>query len=192
MPNKEIFINICKDKIHRDGIDKLIDWLENNSDFFIAPASTKYHGNYEGGLLEHSLNVYDLLTRSEMLSKIPNISEESIAIVALFHDICKTNFYKKDYRNVKNEMGVWERVPYYTIEDTLPFGHGEKSVYMLSAFIHLSREEAMAIRWHMGAFDDSVKGGNSTLSTAFSMFPLAVELHIADTRATYFYENKKE
>lgn len=186
--SREKFIKICKEKIHRDGIVSLLEWLENKSDFFTAPASTRFHGNYEGGLLEHSLNVYDLLCQSEMLKYIPNLTEENIAIVALFHDLCKTNFYKIDYRNVKNANGYWDRVPFYTIEDTLPYGHGEKSVYIVSGFMRLTREEAMAIRWHMGAFDDSVKGGSFSLNGAFEQFPLALELHIADTRATYILE----
>ena len=144
-----------KDKIlellkstNRDGMEKLIEFLEK-SDFFKAPASTKYHGDFEGGLAEHSFKVYEILKEKVAFAKI-NIPEDTIIISALLHDICKTNFYKIDYRNAKNSLGVWEKVPYYTIEDTIPYGHGEKSVMMLTEYIKLTNEEKYAIRWHMG------------------------------------------
>ena len=153
--DKNDFIKIFKEKITREGSDKLLEFLEK-SDFFTAPASTRYHGAYEGGLLRHSLNVYECLSeylaRDRVKQKYElNVSEESAAIVALLHDICKVNFYTTSFRNSKNEQtGKWEKVPYYTIHDTLPYGHGEKSVYMISGFMRLTRDEAMAIRWHMG------------------------------------------
>ena len=134
MTNKERFIEIYKEKIKRDGADKLLDFLlSSSSDFFTAPASTRFHGNYEGGLLEHSLNVYDCLCDIMKRPRIKEVygieySEESIAIAALLHDLCKINFYNVAFRNVKNDMGKWESVPYYTIDDSLPYGHGEKSV----------------------------------------------------------------
>ena len=141
MTNKERFVEIYKTKIKREGADRLLDYLLSDaSDFFTAPASTRYHGAYEGGLLEHSLNVYDCLCD---IMKRPRIkeqygieySDESIAIVALLHDICKINFYKVSFRNAKNAEGRWESVPYYTIEDSLPYGHGEKSVYIASGYM---------------------------------------------------------
>ena len=144
MTNRERFIDIYKTKIKREGADKLLAYLcSEGSDFFTAPASTRYHGNYEGGLLEHSLNVYDCLC--DILSR-PRVkeqygieySEESIAIAALLHDVCKINFYNVSFRNVKNEMGKWESVPFYTVEDNLPYGHGEKSVYIVSGYMVLS------------------------------------------------------
>lgn len=184
MTNKERFISICKEHIKRDGINTLLDYLEK-TDFYTAPASTKYHLCVEGGLCEHSLNVYDMLKNNHFGL---NCSEETYAIVALFHDICKINFYKVDYKNAKNEQCVWEKVPFYAVEDSLPYGHGEKSVYILSGFMKLNRDEAMAINWHMGGFDDRAKGGSFALSTAFEKYPLAVELHIADMRAMYLIE----
>ena len=149
MNNKEKFIEIYRACIHREGADAFLDYLLEKTDFFTAPASTRFHGAYEGGLLEHSLNVYECLCnfvkRPHFCDKYGfSFSEESLAIVALLHDICKTNFYKTEMRNVKKN-GVWESVPYYTIEDTLPYGHGEKSVYILSGFMRLTREEAFAI-----------------------------------------------
>lgn len=191
MTNKERFIAIYKEKIKRDGADRLLDYLmSEGSDFFTAPASTRYHGNYEGGLVEHSLNVYDCLC--DILAR-PRIkeqygieySEESIAIAALLHDICKVNFYKVSFRNQKNPEGKWESVPYYTIEDNLPYGHGEKSVYIASGYMRLTRDEAFAIRYHMG-FSTNDDPGN--VGKALEMFPLAFFLNCADTEAAYFVE----
>lgn len=188
--DKEEFIGIFKEKITRDGSDKLLEFLEK-SDFFTAPASTRYHGAYEGGLLRHSLNVYECLTeylaRERVRKKYElNVSEESAAIAALLHDICKVNFYTISMRNSKNEQtGQWEKVPYYAINDTLPYGHGEKSVYMISGFMRLTREEAMAIRWHMGFSGIEDK---NTIGKALEMYPLAFALSVADMEASYFLE----
>ena len=180
---KEKFIQIYNENIKRSGADNLLNWLEN-SDFFKAPASTRYHGAFEGGLVEHSIHVYEMLAHS-----IVDMTAETRAVISLLHDLCKADFYKTDTRNVKNEnTGIWEKVPYYTIEDQLPFGHGEKSVYIINSFMRLTREEAMAINWHMGGFDDRVKGGNFSLSTIFEKYPLALELHIADMRASFITE----
>ena len=192
---KKEFIDIYKKNITRDGSDKLLEYLlSDKSDFFTAPASTRFHGSYAGGLLEHSLNVYhclkDYLSRERTKAVYGmNYSEETIAVSALLHDICKINFYSVDYRNSKNEKGVWEKVPYYTIDDKLPYGHGEKSVYIITGFMRLSREEAFAIRYHMGfsANDDPNQVGRS-----FEMFPLAFALSTADMEASYFLEGSKK
>lgn len=192
MTNKERFIEIYKTKIHRDGSEKLLEFLlSRNSDFFEAPASSRYHGNYEGGLLEHSLNVYDCLKdylSRECVQKTYhlNYNEETIAIVALLHDLCKINCYKQSMRNVK-ENGQWIQVPFYEFQDTLPYGHGEKSVYMISGYMRLTREEAFAIRYHMG-FAGNEDARN--VGAAFEMFPLAFALSTADMEATYFMEGK--
>ena len=192
--DKNDFIKIFKEKITREGSDKLLEFLEK-SDFFTAPASTRYHGAYEGGLLRHSLNVYECLSeylaRDRVKQKYElNVSEESAAIVALLHDICKVNFYTTSFRNSKNEQtGKWEKVPYYTINDTLPYGHGEKSVYMISGFMRLTREEAMAIRWHMGFSGNEDK---NTIGRALEKYPLAFALSVADMEASYFLEGSEE
>ena len=189
------FIEIYRSKIKREGADKLLDYLMSDAcDFFYAPASTKFHGNYEGGLLEHSLNVYDCLCDIMKRPRIKEVygieySEESIAIAALLHDICKTNFYKVSYRNVKNPEGKWESVPFYTIEDSLPYGHGEKSVYIASGYMRLTRDEAFAIRYHMG-FSDTDKIGD--VGKAMEMFPLAFFLNCADSEAAYYMEETKK
>lgn len=191
--DKNEFIRIYNEKITRAGADKLLEFLEK-SDFFTAPASTRYHGAYEGGLLRHSLNVYECLVeylaRERVKEKYElNVTEETAAIVALLHDICKVNFYTVSMRNSKNEQtGQWEKVPYYTINDTLPYGHGEKSVYMISGFMRLSREEAMAIRWHMGFSGIEDK---NTIGSALEMFPLAFALSVADMEASYFLEGRE-
>lgn len=195
MTNRERFIEIYKTKIKREGADKLLAYLcSEGSDFFRAPASTRFHGNYEGGLLEHSLNVYDCLCDIMSRPRIKEMygieySEESIAIAALLHDVCKINFYNVSFRNVKNEMGKWESVPFYTIEDNLPYGHGEKSVYIISGYMRLTRDEAFAIRYHMGFSADKDNHGN--VGKAMEMFPLAFFLNCADTEAAYFVEGSE-
>lgn len=191
MTNQERFLEIYNEKIKRDGADKLLDFLQK-SDFFTAPASTRYHGACEGGLLAHSLNVYDclvdILSRPRMKELYGvEYSDESIAIAALMHDICKVNFYKTSFRNAKDENGKWVSVPYYTIEDNLPYGHGEKSVYIVSGFMRLTRDEAFAIRYHMG-FSGTEDPGN--VGRALEMFPLAYALCCADMEATFLMEGK--
>ena len=173
MTKREEFIAVYQEHITRRGADRLLAWLDSDaSDFFTAPSSTRFHGAYEGGLVEHSLNVYECL-------------KETIAITALLHDICKVGFYAVDYRNAKNEQGVWERVPYYTIRDSLPYGHGEKSVYMIQCFMHLTQDEAFAIRYHMGF--SGIEDKNS-IGRALEMFPLALAVNVADMEATYYLE----
>ena len=181
---KEKFINLLK-TINREGMDLLIEFLEK-SDFFKAPASTRFHGSFEGGLAEHSMKVYEILVE-KVKNSIPKIEvkEDTIKIVALLHDICKTNFYKVDYRNAKNALGEWEKVPYYTIDDTIPYGHGEKSVMMCTEYIKLTNEEKYAIRWHMGFTEP--KEVYSTVGQAFKKYPLALLVHEADLEASYFY-----
>jgi len=184
--SKEKFISEYNDIITREGADKLLAWLEQ-SDFFTAPASTKYHSAHEGGLCEHSLNVLKHLT---VLNSIYKITEngETLAIVALLHDLCKVGFYKTDMRNVKDESGAWKQVPYYVVDDQFPYGHGEKSVYMIGAFMKLTREEAMAIRWHMGLGEDYA--GRCACQAAFQQYPLAQLLHISDMLAANFEDRE--
>ena len=191
--NKARFIEIFKTKITREGSDKLLQFLLSpHSDFFTAPASSRFHSSYEGGLLAHSLNVYDCLVAYMNSDKAKQLgfeySDESLAIVALLHDLCKVNVYKKGFRNVKDEKGVWQRVDTFVYDDQLPYGHGEKSVYMISPYMMLKREEAFAIRYHMGY---SSTEDQRNVSAAFEMFPLAFALHVADSEATYYVESNK-
>ena len=192
MSSKEEFIEIFREHITREGADALLNYLENKSDFFTAPASARYHGSYAGGLCEHSLNVYHCLVDYLQRSRVQELygleySDETIAIVALLHDVCKVGCYKSGTRNVKDENGRWQSVPTYTFDDPLPYGHGEKSVYIVDGFIRLSREEAMAIRWHMGF---SGPEDNRTVGQAMQKYPLAFALATADSEATYFLENE--
>lgn len=181
---KEEFLHAFRG-IRREGSAALLEWLEG-TDFFTAPASTRFHGAYEGGLAEHSVHVYRRLNRlldAEYGDACP-YSTETAAICGLLHDVCKVEYYTVSTRNVKNEKtGQWEKQPFYTVNDRLPYGHGEKSVYILSGFMKLTREEAMAVRWHMGGFDEAVKGGARCLPEVFGRYPLALLLHLADMQA---------
>lgn len=191
MTKREEFIAVYQENIQRRGADRLLEWLDSDaSDFFTAPSSTRFHGAYEGGLVEHSLNVYECLKdylnrpRTKELYGM-DYTPETIAVTALLHDICKVGFYAVDYRNAKNEQGVWEKVPYYTVRDTLPYGHGEKSVYMIQSFMRLTRDEAFAIRYHMGFSSNEDK---NSVGRALEMFPLALAVNVADMEATYYLE----
>lgn len=191
---KQKFVEIYNKFIKREGADKLLEYLESPaSDFFSAPASARFHSSFEGGLAEHSLNVYEALLGYLNSARVKETygfeySDESIAIVALLHDLCKVNVYKKGFRNVKDEKGVWQRVDTYEFEDKLPYGHGEKSVYIITGYMKLTREEAFAIRYHMGY---SSTEDPRNVSAAFEMFPLAFALSVADSEATYFIESDK-
>ena len=193
--SKNEFIRIYGEKIKREGADKLLDYLTSRSDFFTAPASTQFHLSCEGGLCEHSLNVYRCLTDYLDRQRVKDayglsVSEETAAIVALLHDVCKADCYTVSYRNKKDDAtGVWQKVPYYEFRDRMPYGHGEKSVYIISGYMKLSREEAFAIRYHMG-FSGTEDPRN--VGAAFEMYPLAFALSVADMEATYFIEGKKE
>ena len=190
MSIKEEFIEIFTNNITRQGADALLEYLEQKSDFFTAPASARYHCAYEGGLCEHSVNVYHCLLEYLSRERVQELygleySPETIAIVALLHDLCKVGCYKAGTRNVKDDNGKWQAVPSYTFDDPLPYGHGEKSVYIANGFIRLTREEAMAIRWHMGF---SGTEDARTVGNAFQKFPLAFALSTADMEASYFLE----
>lgn len=186
--NKQRFSNLLKEASEqRKGVDKLLAWLET-TDFFTAPASTRFHGAYEGGLVEHSLNVYDAFMK--LFGQDEAHNRASVLICTLLHDVCKSRFYKTELRNRKNEQGQWEKVPVYAIEDQFPMGHGEKSVWLIERFVRLTAEEAVAIRWHMGGFDDAVRGGSYALSAAYEKYPLAVKLSMADMYASYILETR--
>lgn len=194
MTDKERFIEIYTTKIKREGADKLLEYLLSPaSDFFTAPASARFHSSVEGGLVRHSLNVYDCLVGYLGSDHVKNdlhldYSDESIAIVSLLHDLCKIGVYKKGFRNVKDDKGVWQRVDTFEFDDPMPYGHGEKSVYMITPFMKLTREEAFAIRYHMG-YSSTEDARN--VAAAFEMFPLSFALSTADSEATYFLEGKK-
>lgn len=215
---KEKFMSIYRQYITRPGADELLKWLES-SDFFTAPASTRFHLARRGGLVEHSINVYERLRKLYIEQKtgpdapgtyhLSPEEEETIAICGLLHDTCKVDVYQPYQKNQKtydpkkvaaagdwqvkhDAQGdfVWETVAAYTFDDKLPYGHGEKSVYIIAGFMKLSREESMAIRWHMGGFDDAVRGGSRAVGVAFEQYPLAVLTHVADLMATNLDDGK--
>ena len=179
MSAKEEFIEIYRENIRRDGADALLDYLEHKSDFFTAPASARFHGAYAGGLCEHSVNVYHCLTaylERERVKELYGLEypAESVALVSLLHDVCKTGCYRQGSRNVKGPDGKWQAVPTF--------------VYILSGFLRLTREEAMAIRWHMGFSGDEDK---RLVGQALQQYPLAFALSVADMEATYFLEKEE-
>ena len=183
---KDKFIEIWNSKVTRDGAQELLKWLES-TDFFTAPASTKYHCACANGLVMHSLSVYE--TMMDKHFDAGDDSEESFAICALLHDLCKAQFYKISYRNVKNEQsGQWEKKSFYQVDDAFPYGHGEKSVFLIERFMRLKPAEATAIRWHMGGFDEACRGGSFAISHAYEKYPIAVKLHLADLESTYLRE----
>lgn len=173
----------------------LIKWIEEDTDFFTAPASSKFHGNYKGGLAEHCMDTYQCFLQ---LMETPQFKKydfpmESVILITLLHDMCKTNFYFETTRNWKNpDTGQWEQVPYYEIVDSHPYGHGECSVMLISDYIKLTTEEKYAIRWHQGGFDKLVQAGDFTVNRVFEVSPISVCLHIADMMATYTCNRKQE
>lgn len=172
------FKKLYRKYIHREGAVELLAWLEKETDFFKAPASTRNHLAYPGGLVEHSVNVFHEL-RKVVADNEPTM--ETTAICGLLHDVCKANFYVKKFQ-------AGSPVEVYVVQDAFPFGHGEKSVYLISRFMKLTDEEALAIRWHMGAWDEAVKGGSRGLNEAMKLHRLVYELHAADMRATHVVE----
>jgi len=179
---KQEFLTICRSCIQREGLEALLDWM-SKADFFTAPASTKYHGAYAGGLCQHSIDVYQYAKRlTFLMPEAP--TEESVAIVTLFHDLCKVNLYKTEKRNQKIN-GEWQEVPVYTVEEKYHFGgHGSKSVFLIQQFMKLTTEEAAAINCHMGFADGSASVVRD-VSNAYHQFPLAWITHVADEAATY-------
>lgn len=192
-------------KVKRPGIDKLMDYIRE-SDFYTAPASTKFHLSCESGLLQHSLNVLDALRgllQEEQTNEdgtkawfytvagtsVAQIKDESVILIALLHDICKTYFYSTSTRNVKNEKtGKWEKVPFYTVNDLMPLGHGPKSAMLIKNYIKLTSEEMYAIWWHMGFTDQHTD--TMSLAAAIQKYPIVWALHTADMMASNFMEDK--
>lgn len=206
--NKQTFIELINSIEREFNKEKLINWLEN-SDFFYAPASTKYHSNFEGGLCSHCLSVYysleALCNTFASESKYVTLEDgsqkeeitcrydkDSIIIVALLHDLSKANFYEKYNRNVKNEVtGKWESVEEYRtidVQKRFIFGnHEETSEFMVRSFIPLKVEESVAILHHMGgAGHDS---SQTDLSVIYSKYNLAALLHTADLLSTFVLNN---
>ena len=191
--NKNRFMEIYKTHIKREGADRLLTYLEK-SDFFMLSSSTRFHCSYEGGLCEHSLNVYDCLkdylSRDFVRNRYNlNPSEEKIAIVALLHDLCKVNTYVVSMRNKKDENGQWVQVPFYEFKEKFNYGsHGGKSIFIIQEYMKLDPEEQVPINCHMGAYDRTP--GDFSLNNAYAQFPLALALHIADVESTVILEHE--
>lgn len=187
MNRREDFIQLFTEHIKRPGSSELLAWLEE-SDFFTAPASTRFHGNYEAGLCEHSVNVWEELVRLLRAYPEVKVTAETAAIVSLLHDLCKIGCYKQELRNQKVN-GVWVQRPVYVFDEDFCYGgHGSKSVYLAQKYMDLTDAEAVAINCHMGFADRSP--GDYSLGNAYERYPLAWLLHVADESATYIRESK--
>ena len=181
-----------KSDVNKPKVEAFLEYLDT-TDFYIAPASTKYHNNCDGGLCDHTLNVISRMFKvcsfefKESEYK-KDALKEKIFLAAALHDLCKVDFYKKTSRNKKDENGNWYAVPYWEVNNKLPMGHGEKSLYIAQKYFDIPEDVAIAIRWHMGFSDSSVKGGCYDLSDAFAKYPIALYLNMADNMATYLDE----
>lgn len=183
-PKKE-FIKIVSNNVNRSGLTDLLAWLEN-TDFYTAPASTRFHGCFEGGLVLHSLNVYSQLKKLCKWYDC-NASEESIAIVSLFHDFCKIGCYKSEMRWRKDKNNQWEQYPTWKFEEDFAYGgHGAKSVFLVQSFMKLTPEEASAINCHMGQWDATTY---SNPTSVYERNKLAWLLHVADEAADFLMES---
>lgn len=188
---KDQFIETYERYIQRDGAAALLDWLKD-TDFFTAPASTRFHGSYEGGLVEHSVNVWNEMCRLMRVykSEVPDTTTETVALVTLLHDLCKVGCYKTEMRNTKVN-GIWVQKPFFTFQEDFPYGgHGSKSVFLIERFMRLSEAEVVAINCHMGFSESGTNVG--AIGNAFERYPLAWLLHMADESATYIVERKRE
>ena len=199
--NKEKYLAYCRQYIHRKGIDELLDYIEHKTDFFTAPSSTKFHLNTPGGLCRHSINVFEAALKinehllrpkqdaGECLFSEP-LKEESIAVAALLHDLCKCGLYKQVEKWKKDEQNKWVSYIGYEVNDEFPFGHGEKSCYIINFYLRLTKEELLAIRWHMGMFDVAENGssGRFAFYNACDISPLVVLLQMADMSSSHWFE----
>lgn len=199
--NKQKFFDLCHKYIQRKGIDELLNYLDTKTDFFTAPSSTKFHLNTPGGLCQHSLNVFDAALNINKHLLLPKqeagqclftdpIKEESIAIAALFHDLCKCGLYKQTEKWKKDESNKWVSYIGYEVKDDFPFGHGEKSCYIINFYLKLTKQELLAIRWHMGMYDVGENGssGRYAFYNACDATPLVLLMQMADMASSHWFE----
>lgn len=186
--DKEVFERIATSFIKRKGIDNLLFYLENDTDFYTAPCSTRYHLSVPGGLCRHSINVYNCLMTQICANSANEISDETAAIVALFHDLCKVNYYELQPKWAKDDNGQWYTKDAYVVNEKFPFGHGEKSVFIVQKFLDITDYEAQAINAHMGFSDER---GVRLIGNIFAQNKLALLLHFADMTATYIKEKEQ-
>lgn len=200
LQNKETYKALCREYIQRDGLEALLEYLDG-TDFFTAPSSTSFHLNEDGGLCLHSMNVFR--TAMKLYESVGHealasgegpfqgeIPTESIAICALFHDLCKVKLYQKTEKWKKDDEGRWITYPAYEVKDEFPLGHGEKSCLIVSWYMKLKRDELLAIRWHMGMFDMADYGTSQSYSfrNALDQCALVSLLHSADFLASNLLE----
>lgn len=199
--NKEKFMALCRQYIHREGIEELLSYLETKTDFFTAPSSTKFHLNTPGGLCQHSLNVFEAAMKINAALLLPKqeageclfpepLKEESIAVAALFHDLCKCGLYHQTEKWKKDENNKWVSYIGYEVKDEFPFGHGEKSCYIINFYLKLRKEELLAIRWHMGMYDVSEGGsaGRYAFYNSCDISPLVLLMQMADMSSSHWFE----
>lgn len=202
--NKQRFVDCCQQYIHRDGLDKILAYLDK-SDFYEAPSSASFHLNVKGGLCKHSINVFETALKirehiaqeaiesgESPFTEVP--STESVAVAALFHDICKVKLYHEVEKWKKDANGRWMNYPGYELKDDFPLGHGEKSCLMLSWYMRLKPDEMLAIRWHMGPWGVNMNSfeDQRNYDTAHSLYPLVMIIHTADCLAASIMERDDE
>lgn len=179
----------------RPGMERLVEWIEQKTDFYTAPASTKYHLACKGGLAQHSLNVYELLS-GKVAAGLLEIKRETVIITALLHDLCKTNFYFMEKKNVRegskinaygSEVANWVEKEVWTVKDNFPVGHGEKSCFYIQSCIRLTDEEYAMIRLHMGS---DRNGYPDPFTETANLYPGVVAIHTSDIEAAFIIENR--
>ena len=194
---REDFLRVYNRSVNRrEGAVAMLKWLENETDFFTAPASSKYHLNYPGGLVIHSLNVYKRLleiTARDVFggtdgALLAEDMVETVAVLGLLHDVCKVGVYHQTDPFKAAAEGKLATMDPYEFRDPFPLGHGEKSLYLITRHMALTEEEALAIRWHMGAYDDAVKGGSRSMTEAMNLTPWVWRLQEADMCAAWIDE----
>lgn len=202
--NRDFFKLLCRTYIKRDGLERLLAYLEQHTDFYTAPASSSRHLNERGGLCLHSLNVFETILRLHRSFQQPAveynlansceyISDESLAICALFHDVSKCNIYRETEKWRKDAQGRWQSYMGYEMEDDFPIGHGEKSCILIHHYLRLEREELLAIRWHKGAFEMTENGsaGRKSFYEACRYSHLVPLLQAADFLSAQCLETSK-
>lgn len=191
--NRKRFIDTFR-STDRDGTDIVINTLDSLG-FFEAPASARHHLAEPGGLVQHSLNVFDQACGIRHFQKdavVHLVGLNSIIVASLLHDVCKANVYKNVEKFRKDKDGKWEKYMAYEYDPSdFPLGHGEKSVIMIQKMgFRLYDEEIAAIRWHMAGWDLSeYKEARSSFSEACSKYPLLPILIAADELATRITES---
>ena len=176
--------------VKREGIDDLIAYLLERTDYCVAPASTEFHSNFDGGLAFHSNNVVELLIQKNEQYKL-GLSLDTIYLTGYLHDLCKCNIYEKTMRLKKDEMtGKWIGYASYEINESVTLGHGEKSVILAQQFIKLTLEECLMIRWHMGAYIP--KEDYRDFNKAIEMYKSVLAFTNADAEASHFLEEVRE